>query len=313
MAPVNPIPSRAETEHPSFASLELIDEVSRTVEPDSPALESWSSSYVSDFRERFAFDLDYARELLAPAARIIEVGSSPPVLTGALARAGYDVTGIDLDPTRFARAVADLAVRVVKVDIECERWPFEDQSFEGALFFEVFEHLRINPIFTVAELNRVLTPGARVLLSTPNAHSLIGHLRYLLGRETMSVGGSIFYEFQKLSRIGHMGHVREYGVSDIIAFFATLGFETEEVIYRGHGSKFLPRSYRPFATYVLRKVAAFDATAADPQAGNFAAPRAGLTQPAVLAAMYPVIWASFLIRETLLRRSGRGARYPVVR
>jgi predicted SAM-dependent methyltransferase len=37
---------------------------------------------------------------------------------------------------------------------------------------EVFEHLRIDPIFRARELRRVLRPGGRLLLRTPNLQSL---------------------------------------------------------------------------------------------------------------------------------------------
>jgi hypothetical protein len=47
------------------------------------------------------------------------------------------------------------------------------------------------------------------------------------------VGPPIYPEYEKLRSIGHMGHVREYSVSDVLDFLKRMGFSIREVRLRG--------------------------------------------------------------------------------
>ncbi len=51
------------------------------------------------------------------------------------------------------------------------RFPFEDRSFDVVLITEVIEHLDSHPQYTLAEANRVLRDGGRLLITTPNVTS----------------------------------------------------------------------------------------------------------------------------------------------
>jgi hypothetical protein len=66
---------------------------------------------------------------------------------------------------------------------------------------DTFEHLRIDPAFVLSEINRVLAPGAALVLTTPNVYSLPSLGRFLLGR---SIADPLT-EFGKLRNLGHMG------------------------------------------------------------------------------------------------------------
>src|SRR5262249_49789596 len=139
--------------------------------------------------------------------------------------------------------------------------PFDDDAFNVVVFNEVFEHLRINPIFTLGEVRRVLKPGGRVLLATPNLRSANGLGNFLLRGRAMSCGGGLFYEYQKLCNLGHMGHVREYTTREVIEFLTAIGFRVEEITYRGVVAGIpnwiiinLVPALRPFVSYRAVKV-----------------------------------------------------------
>ena len=117
-----------------------------------------------------------------------------------------------------------------KVDFETDRLPLTDSAYDAAIFNEVFEHLRINPIFTMREVHRVLRPGATLLLSTPNLTSWKGWYFFVVkGRLAPDVYG----EYDKLVKVGHMGHVRVYSVGEVQAFLERVGFRVDLVIHRG--------------------------------------------------------------------------------
>ncbi|MDA8019275.1 MAG: class I SAM-dependent methyltransferase [Thermoanaerobaculia bacterium] len=249
------VPSRAAPHRPPDRWLSLLDESARRIRPDDAQLESWFAAYVHNHRHRLAMDLQLLAEHVEPGAQVLEYGAVPLLLTTALADNGYDVTGLDLAPERFASSIAEVGLEVTRCDIETEPVPFSDSSFDLVLFNELFEHLRIDPIFTLGEMLRVLRPGGTLLLSTPNLRSLRGLKNLLLHNQAHAVSGGVFEQWQKLGTLGHMGHVREYTVREVCDFLGHLGLRVERIVYRGgHGRgvvglvERLAPSLRPFFT-----------------------------------------------------------------
>lgn len=217
----------------SKGSLQLIAEIGRQISPESASLRAWSDGYISGHAGRLAFDLDLVRRYARAEDRVLDVGSVPPVLSGALKQLGYDVQGVDIAPERFESSFARLNVPVAKCDIEVDKLPFPDGSFSVVIFNELFEHLRINPIFTMREIFRVTRSGGILLLSTPNLKSLKGITNFLVHGKAYSCCEHVFDEYEKLSRLGHMGHVREYTAREVCEFLSRIGFRVQKCVYRG--------------------------------------------------------------------------------
>ena len=119
--------------------------------------------------------------------------------------------------------------------------------------------MRINLIFTMSELFRVLKPGGVLFLSTPNIRSAGGIYNLLVRDLCYSSTPSVYDQFEKLYSLGHMGHMREYTATETIDFLARIGFHAEKVIWRGEYSgkkgviaKLFPNLRRRF-TVVARK------------------------------------------------------------
>ena len=237
-----------------------IARAAKDVQPTDARLMEWYPEYADAHAERLAQDLMLVQCYSAPGATLLEYGSSPPILTTALQRAGYQVTGLDLAPDRFADAIAAQDLNVLRCDVERDPVELANGHADIVLFNEIFEHLRIDPNFTFAEVVRVMSPGAYMLLSTPNLLSFQGLKNLILRRRVMAVGAGIHDEFRKLGTLGHMGHVREYTGTEVIEFLDSAGLTDEKVIHRGLGrgllskniNRWIPRS-RPFSTYVARK------------------------------------------------------------
>lgn len=158
---------------------------------------------------------------------ILELGSVPCHLTLLLKQLGYPCIGVDLAPERCADRILSAGLDVRRCDIETEPLPFASASFELVLFSEVFEHLRIDPLFTLSEINRVLRAGGVLLLSTPNLYAAQRIGKFLLGRGF----NDPLAEFMKLRLIGHMGHVREYTSAEMRRLLAFGGFAIESLRY----------------------------------------------------------------------------------
>lgn len=60
---------------------------------------------------------------------------------------------------------------LIEHDLESGAWPFEDESFDLAVYWGCLERMRHDPEFSLYELNRVCAPGATASLLTDNAVS----------------------------------------------------------------------------------------------------------------------------------------------
>ena len=241
-------------------SFALLDRVAADIHPDEPALESWFSRYQRQHRVRFAADLTLVQSEVPPGAHLLEYGAVPLLMTAALTHLGYSVDALDIQPERFASSARHLGLEVQRCDVETEPVPFPDQCFDAILFNELFEHLRIDPIFTLAEVHRVLRPGGRLFLSTPNLRSLRGLRNLLLHGRALTTQDGVYEQYEKLETLGHMGHVREYTVREVSEFLQRCGFDVQKVVFRGGhgrglvglGERLFP-SLRPFFTLVASR------------------------------------------------------------
>lgn len=63
-----------------------------------------------------------------------------------------------------------------------KKLPFKGGSFDFVLGGEVIEHM-LYPKFFIEEAHRVLKPGGRIVLSTPNGFHVWARLKFLFGRQ----------------------------------------------------------------------------------------------------------------------------------
>ncbi len=151
---------------------------------------------IPGIHERFAA---HFRRELSPlkGLRVLEVGAGHGAFTRWLWEAGCEVTACDLYPEiyRFDEVPclrADLTVGL----------PFPDEAFDVVVAVEVAEHIHDHGVF-FRECHRVLKPGGRLMVTTPNILSLKSRLRFLLS--------GFFYSFKPLD------HTRNDGLQHLAA------------------------------------------------------------------------------------------------
>lgn len=66
-------------------------------------------------------------------------------------------------------------------DVERDEFPFDDASFDVVTCLEVLEHLSVDPMSMMNEINRVLRPGGLFVLTTPNVARTANVVNILLG------------------------------------------------------------------------------------------------------------------------------------
>ena len=191
----------------------------------------WHINYLGNHELRYRADLRLIAAL-APTGPILDIGSAPCHMTALLKLSGYSIVGVDLNPERVGDFIRQLDLDVRRCDVERSVLPFADEVFACVLLCETFEHLRIDPAFVLSEINRVLAPGAPLVLTTPNVYSLPSLGRFLLGK---SVADPL-QEFAKLRLLGHMGHVREYSAGEVARFLEASGLAVQSIDYRYHAN-----------------------------------------------------------------------------
>jgi SAM-dependent methyltransferase len=224
--------------------------------------------------ERLCFDLDYAARFFKDNHKLLEIGALPLFVTLPLMQK-YDLT-ILYHPMHAEVSTKildryDIKIKSLRCDLDYETIPAADNSFDGIMMNEVFEHLRVNLIFTMKEVLRVLQPGGTLLLSTPNLRSIKGIYNLLVRGEAYALCGGIYDNYEWLET-GTMGHTREYTPIEVTNFLKKIGFEIKGVIYRGHygGSrrriitrpvlKIFPK-FKPFFSVIASKPASRQSSA----------------------------------------------------
>lgn len=221
----------------------------------------WHRNNFIAHRERYEADLRRVQAIYRNG-EVLEVGAAPCHFTAALALSGYPVVGVDIAPHRARLIIDRFALKVVKHDVERRPLPFPDESFDCVVCAEVFEHLRVDPLLALSEINRVMRPGGRMLFTTPNLYAAQNILRFLAGRGL----GNPVAAFTLLRDLGHMGHFREYSAGEVRRFLALANFTVKTLDFAHYhypkgwkgrlgriGFAILPRSLRTFQVIVVEK------------------------------------------------------------
>jgi ubiquinone/menaquinone biosynthesis C-methylase UbiE len=116
--------------------------------------------------------------------RLLDVGCGSGLATQVLARAGADVTAVDLtnwavETTKLRLAAFGLEGEVLQAD--AEELPFEDESFDVVFSWGVIM-MSTDMARALRELIRVLRPGGQLILMLYNRHSLFYPIYKLMAR-----------------------------------------------------------------------------------------------------------------------------------
>lgn len=189
--------------------------------------------YVNDALARFFHTLDLLP--VAAGQRVLEIGANPYLFTLLLRRFyafdleltnffSHSVYDVEVNPGRQVLESAAFGEReefdFLTVNIELSDYPYAEGSFDTVLFCEVLEHIVVDPFACFPKLLRILRPGGRLVITTPNAVRLINFAHMLAGR-------NFFDRYHPQNGI-YGRHNREFTLSELAALLPQFGFEIEE-------------------------------------------------------------------------------------
>ena len=161
-----------------------------------------------------------------PTGRMLELGTSgfiPLALKELLPDLEVVVTHFDVSRNadgKMMHGLGDkkLKLRTLCVDLETTELPVEDGHFDFVLCGEVIEHMEIDPMFMLSEVNRVLKSNGKLLVTTPNVLSSRGLHKIIHGVEP--------YFYMHYHRTGeYHRHNYEYTATSLEAMLKCAGFE----------------------------------------------------------------------------------------
>jgi len=187
-----------------------------------------SYDYVVSHLDRLLFTASCVTHKFPTSAKILDIGSHPFFLPGYLSLKGYEnISVVDIDRPDDFPLDPRWGVQSCKLDIEEQKWPYEDGYFDVIMLLEVFEHLYKKPNHVFREIQRVLKPNGVLLISTPNGWTLRSILRFLIKQRS---GHRIYSFSQTYEKLGHFDHIREYSVSEIKEYLGHFALSIDEKV-----------------------------------------------------------------------------------
>lgn len=139
-----------------------------------------ASDYYRGHLKRYVETACWIPQAGSSDARVLEIGATPVFQELLRNKFGFEeVHGTDFEASdlgkNYYRQLNVISERpwymTHFVNVEEEPLPLDDNYLDLVILCEVIEHMEVDPMYLMCEINRVLRPGGRVLLTTPNSAS----------------------------------------------------------------------------------------------------------------------------------------------
>ncbi|ODU36093.1 MAG: hypothetical protein ABS97_01805 [Lysobacteraceae bacterium SCN 69-320] len=184
------------------------------------------------------FESDWPR--VASDSHVLDIGAHWLHQCALYALDGYRVTALDLPATLECASTAAFArdhgiELIVCRDLErpaSALAALADDSVDVVLFTEILEHITFNPVALWREIHRVLKPGGRIVVTTPNYYALRG--RSWAPQRLLQRFGAGPSTWEILYKPTYANHWKEYSLREVIHYFCLLSgdFITRKALHQ---------------------------------------------------------------------------------
>jgi SAM-dependent methyltransferase len=207
--------------------------ISQTVLDVVKPLLDHGDSYHKVHKARLARTAHIVADLVAEVGegcKVLELGTSgflPVTLKSLFPSVAIDVTEYEeskdsneasVKQKEFGIADKTVTVTAFGLDLEYSTLPVDDETYDIVICCEVLEHMEIDPMFMLAEVNRVLKTGGKLMLTTPNILSSRAITKMVQGYEPY-----FFMQYHKSREYNR--HNYEYSVKGLWAVLKCAGFD----------------------------------------------------------------------------------------
>jgi SAM-dependent methyltransferase len=184
--------------------------------------EDWLRTYLQSHAPRLAASMELLREHTTLDDGLLELACWRVFLPAYRRLGATRVAGASYRESEEPRlepvTVEGETFEHAFVDVESDPLPFPDESFGAVVCWELIEHLALDPMFMLAEANRVLKTGGIIHITTPNIVSARSIGSILRG------GTPMLYPQYNRRRLLDRHHV-EYAPGDLRKLVEAAGFE----------------------------------------------------------------------------------------
>jgi len=155
-----------------------------------------------------------AAELAGHGRRLLDIGCYSGRFVTLVKNRFAEFYGVDQDPEALKTASLR-GIAVSCLDIESVELPYDRGFFDVVVATDIIEHLR-DPVRFAVECRRVLAPGGKLILTTPNVRYIYHILRLVLGGR--------FPRTSSDPSPWDCGHIRHFTFRDIRELLTDAGF-----------------------------------------------------------------------------------------
>lgn len=140
-----------------------------------------------------------------------------------------EMYGVEISP-QAVKSANEVGVRAFQVDVDEDRFPFQDGYFDAIFCGEVIEHL-FDPDHLLDEIYRTLNPTGFSIITTPNLAAWFNRLILLFGFQPYELDASARHYVGRAKSFGESGggHIRTMTYKALKGLLGLHGFRIVRV------------------------------------------------------------------------------------